>query len=391
MSIYKEIRKEAYTHVLELFTKSCEPSLLYHSFQHTDETIRDCKKILEEEPGVEVDHDLILLAAIFHDTGYLEKYEGHEDVSCRIAEEFLREKGMSEKNIATVKELILSTRSGVVPQNKAEEVLHDADYANITKKDFFERALLLRREWELKLNRCYTDLEWEKLQLNFLETHRFYTVYGQKKLEPGKAHNILKVKELIQKLESKGEKRQSEPRPSRGIETMFRSIYRNHIGLSAIADRKANMMISINTIIISVIMSFIGSGYTFARARYMADMRFTIPLILLLLTSLVSVIFAILSARPNLREKEDSKESMLFFGTFARMEVDDFVSDMNRLMKAPQNLYNSMSVDIYNLGAVLKKKYMLLRVSYASFLVGLIITVACFLIILAVSSYSRPA
>jgi hypothetical protein len=196
-----------------------------------------------------------------------------------------------------VRDLIQSTRSGHKPVSKAEEILHDADYASIGKRSFFEKAALLRREWELTLNRKYNDLEWERMQLRFLESHKFYTSYGQKKLEPGKAMNIIKIKEIIQKLEEKQQKRSDQIKPSRGIETMYRSIYRNHIGLSAIADRKANMMISINTVIISVVMSFIGSGYTFAKATYMADMRFTIPLILLLLTSLFSVIFAILSAR----------------------------------------------------------------------------------------------
>ncbi len=392
MSVYKEIRKEAYTYVLDLFTKDVQPGLLYHSFSHTEDTVKECKKILESEPGVDVDHDLILIAALFHDTGYLEKYEGHEDASCQIAEKFLHEKGMSEENIAIVRDLIVSTRSGAVPCNKAQQVLHDADYANITRKDFFEKGNLLRREWELKLNRTYTDLEWERLQLEFLETHRFYTVFGQKKLEPGKASNIIRVKEMMSKIESKEERKHASKRPSRGIETMYRSIYRNHIGLSAIADRKANMMISINTIIISVIMSFIGSGYTFARARYMEDMRFTVPLILLLLTSLVSVIFAILSARPNLREKkDDSKESVLFFGTFSKMEVEHFIHGMNELMSVPGNLYESMTVDIYNLGAVLQRKYGLLRISYGTFLIGLVVTVVCFLIILGVSSYSTTA
>jgi len=51
--------------------------------------------------------------------------------------------------------------------------------------------------------------------------------------------------------------------PGRGVETMYRSAYRNHINLSSIADNKANMMISINTIIMSLIIAVIGSVFTF--------------------------------------------------------------------------------------------------------------------------------
>lgn len=387
MSLEKQIRKEAYGHVLSLFSREIPGNLLYHSFGHTDEMLKAVRRIMEEDP-VESQElcELVLIAAIFHDTGYTRTYDEHEKESCVIAEEYLRAKNLDEEKIARVKELILATRSGYIPVNKAEAVLHDADYVSLGKRSFFEKSDLLRREWELALNRTYSDLEWNKLQLEFLENHRFYTVYGQRKLEPGKAMNILRVKENISKLEARQNKSSEKEKPSRGVETMYRSIYRNHIGLSAIADRKANMMISINTIIISVIMSFIGSGLTLLRGDYIHNLRFTIPLIMLLITSSISVTFAILSARPNLREKkEDSRESILFFGTFSSYPVDRFVTGMQALQAAPVELYDNMSVDIYNLGAVLQRKYRLLRISYTCFLAGLVITVVAFISILGFS------
>lgn len=384
----KEIRKKAFSFVLSLFVKDLSKNLLYHSFSHTEETLKACKRIAEEEDVDSTDRDLLFLAALFHDTGYTISYEDHEKHSVEIARNWLLEQNVDEEKIARICSLIMSTRSGHVPENRLEEILHDADYWNIGKRSFQEKSSLLRREWELVLNRVYTELEWEKMQLEFLGAHRFYTRYGQRKLEPGKAANALAVQEKIVKLENK-ETEKSVPKTSRGVETMYRSIYRNHIGLSAIADRKANMMISINTIIISVIMSFIGSGFTFMRQQSFEHMRFTLPLVLLLVTSMISVTFAILSARPNLHEKkEDSKESMLFFGTFAGMKVNAFVSGMQNLLNAPAELYDNMSVDIYNLGAVLQRKYSLLRVSYSSFLAGLVVTVISFLLILGYSYQS---
>ena len=114
-----------------------------------------------------------------------------------------------------------------------------------------------------------------------------------------------------------------EQKLGRGIETMYRATYRNHINLSSIADAKANMMISINAIIMSVIITIVGSGFTFSGLEFYQYIRFTVPMTILLISSLISVVFAVLSARPNVTKKNvseqkirEKKSSILFFGNF---------------------------------------------------------------------------
>jgi hypothetical protein len=172
------------------------------------------------------------------------------------------------------------------------------------------------------------------------------------------------------------------------VETMFRTTYRNHINLSSIADQKANMMISINAIMMSVIITVVGSGISFSGSGTYSHIRFALPICILLLSSLTAVIFAVLSANPTITNKREEdttkkhkKSSLLFFGNFANLELDQFIVEMNALMQNKGGLYNNMTTDIYYLGKVLTRKYQLLRISYSVFMLGLILCVLSFMIV----------
>jgi hypothetical protein len=166
---------------------------------------------------------------------------------------------------------------------------------------------------------------------------------------------------------------------ARGIETMFRTSYRTHLDLSGLADNKANIMISINGIIISIILASI-----YPR---IVDNRFIlIPTAVLLVFCLLSMVYAVLAARPRVTRKTATlddvrrgKANILFFGTFASMDEEDFVEGMGDLIRNPAQAYQNMIRDIYGLGSVLETKYRLLRTSYTVFMVGLILGVLLFL------------
>lgn len=167
---------------------------------------------------------------------------------------------------------------------------------------------------------------------------------------------------------------------SRGIETMFRTSYRVNMDLSALADTKANIMITINGLMLSVLLGAISS-------KIDANPWLLYPTTVLLLACLISLVFAVLSARPRVQSDpvtlEDVRENaanILFFGNFANMERDDFLTGMKELMENSDSLYQNMILDIYGLGSVLRKKYRLLRFSYTVFMIGLIIGVLAFIV-----------
>jgi len=245
-----------------------------------------------------------------------------------------------------------------------------------------ERTALTNHEFS-------TKTYWEET-LNFLKRHTYRTDYGKKVLAKKKELNIQKVTEKvnsyqnkeIQKLNDKLIKLENQnlklKMPQRGIETMFKVTSRNQINLSSIADSKANLMISVNSIIISAIF--------FIFKNIMEVPHFIIPCLILLTVSLITIIYSVLATRPNVtsgtfseEDVEKKKVNLLFFGNFHRMQVEDYSKALKSLMVNYDDLYDSLIKDQYYLGMVLGKKYNLLRISYTIFMFGLIISVLSFI------------
>jgi len=158
---------------------------------------------------------------------------------------------------------------------------------------------------------------------------------------------------------------------SRGIETLFKSQYRVNMNLSALADAKSNIMISINGIIISIILASISP-------KIDANPFLLIPTVILLIGCLASMIYAVLAARPRvssaaitLEEVRQSKANILFFGNFARLTEEDYLEGMTELLRNTDLVYRNMMRDTYWLGKVLIKKYRLLRIAYTLFMIAL--------------------
>jgi hypothetical protein len=178
------------------------------------------------------------------------------------------------------------------------------------------------------------------------------------------------------------ERLEKEKLPGRGVESMFRLTARNQINLSSIADNKANILISINSIVLTVLVS-VGIG------RIADYPMFTIPGIVFVTTCLVTIIFAILSTRPKISSgkftKEDihsQKVNLLFFGNFYNMDAEEYEWAVKEMIKDSNYLYSSMIRDQYSLGKVIGKKYRLLRIAYTVFMIGIILSSILFAIFL---------
>src|SRR5690606_38404185 len=169
-----------------------------------------------------------------------------------------------------------------------------------------------------------------------------------------------------------------ELRLGRGVETMYRTAYRTHVNLSAIADNKANIMLSINAIIISIIVSTLVPTFG-------TNPKLILSTAILVLVCLVAMVFATLSTRPKVTEgrvtRDDiinRKANLLFFGNFYKMPLEEYDWGMKEMIKDSDFLYTTMTKDLYFLGIVLAKKYRYLRYCYAVFMYGLINAVFAF-------------
>jgi len=363
----------------------------YHNFNHTLTVVNAVKELCKKEDVDGNEKEMLLVAAWFHDTGYTFGYEKHEEESVKIATKFLKEKGQSDEFIAKVSSLILATVKEYVPKTHLEKIIKDADYAHLVGSQYETTCELLRLELKNAHNVSFSNTEWAKENLNFLlNKHRFYTDYALKKWQPLKEKNLILVqkkidkqeKKVADKVEEENKKKDKIEKPDRGVDTLFRVTLGNHTRLSGIADSKANILLSVNAIIISIALSSI-----IPKLDSPKNAHLVIPTFIMLMSSVTTIIFAILSTRPKVttgvftREDIEAKKiNLLFFGNFYKMPLEEYDWAMNEMMKDRDYLYSTMIKDLYYLGLVLQRKYNLLRIAYNLFMAGIIITVIAFVI-----------
>ena len=364
--------KKVKSFVFDLFKNKLPLQVVYHNFEHTSKVVEAVNEIAIGESISEDDLEVLLLAAWFHDTGFIQGYDNHEEKSKAIAHKFLTENGVSKDKIDRVFSLIGVTKMPQNPTNKFEEIICDADLFHLGEENFKEKGNLLRTERENLSGKSLTDIEWMKENVNFLGNHKYFTDYAFNKLNAQKTQNWVKIqKELKKTIEKSDElelkkktkndalklKKQKNDRPERGIETMYRVTLRNHIKLSDIADTKANILLSVSAIILSIALSSL-----FPKLDKPDNYYLIYPTLFFLFITVVTMIFSILSTRPKVTSgkftKEDvanKKVNLLFFGNFHKMPLEDFQEGMTALMNDRDYLYKSLMKDLYFLGIVLEK------------------------------------
>ncbi|NBP68269.1 MAG: hypothetical protein EBU52_05950 [Cytophagia bacterium] len=274
------------------------------------------------------------------------------------------------------------------------QVLCDADLAHLAKCDILEHGKRLRNELSSIRNMNFdSDAAWLRFNISFFKAHSYFTEYGQQVLQPLKKKNLKILKQQLKALNGQNgfedDAEEAEPakhkadkngRTERGIETMFRTTSENHVTLSGMADTKANILISINSIILSIIVSVL-----FRKLEEYPQLL--VPTLMLVATCLATIVLAILSTRPNVASgqftREDiqqKKTNLLFFGNFHNVELKDYEWGMRQMMKDYDYLYGSMIKDIYFLGKVLSRKYKFLRLAYTIFMFGFVTSILAFLL-----------
>ncbi len=393
------ILDEARDHVTKFFEENSNDKLRYHNIKHTRNVVSASELIAGKCSVSEKELEMLLVSAWFHDVGYLESKKNHEDASKRSVREFLQMHDIGEDYILQVEKCIEATRVPQQPRDKLSAILCDADLYHVSQEDFMEDTQIFWDELSAMNGEDMNEIKYLEKTLKFFKEHTYHTDYGKAILEPGKKANLKKVKKelkkrqeaLIEDLENKQKKItkleakvESLKTPQRGIESMFRVTANNQITLSSIADNKANILITVNSIIISVVVTML--------VRKFSDYpNIVIPTMIFLLTSLITVVYAILSTRPKVTggtfTRDDIKAkkiNLLFFGNFYKMGFDEYEWAVKDMMKDYDGLYRNMILDQYTLGLVLAKKYKRLRVAYSVFMFGLIISVAAYIVAMTV-------
>jgi predicted metal-dependent HD superfamily phosphohydrolase len=389
-AIQTDLLSTAERYVQQFYENYVDEKYLYHNFQHTRDVTDSVKRLVTGYNLSPVDQESLMLASWFHDTGYNKGAENHEERSVENLREFLSHYDYPLDRIEEIAKLILVTKISNPPQTLMQEIMRDADYSHLGSELYWDRCSRVRQELLMTQRSFMTEEEWVQFELDFITNHTYYTDLARQFYDNGKFKNIKQLRKYQQRIapgeEVEDKKRKKKKKTEklkeinlgRGVETMYRNTYRTHISLSSIADNKANIMLSINAIIISILISNLVP-------QFKKHPNLIWPTFILLGVCLSALVFAILSTRPKItkgmvtrEDIEQKKSNLLFFGNYYNMELKDFQFGMMEMLHDNDFLYSSMTRDLYYLGKVLAAKYRYLNICYGIFMFGLIVSVISF-------------
>jgi len=384
---YQKLLKKAEKTVEGIAGDHYLPAFLFHNIDRICSVVRSCEKIAGYSVLNEEESFILLISAWFFDTGAVSNNKD-QDASVNYAANFLAEHQLPQAVIDRVTALILAVSSDIAPANPLEEIIRDAVTYYYGKKTYLETFEQERKEKEL-LDQTIIDRDsWLKQVLVILQRHIYFTIFCRQSLDEGKLKNITELTKMLNQVPAEENIQKKNPkiaeqekiRPEKAIDGMFRIAESNSQRLSSMADNKAHILITVNSIILSVVISIL--------LRKLDDNRdLILPTILLLAVSLASMSFSILATRPSLprlnahpSQIQRDNMNLLFFGNFYHMGLDSYETEMHKMMENSGLIYNCLIKDIHTEGIVLARKYKLLRTAYNIFMFGLIAATLAFII-----------
>ena len=391
MNDYQKIEKKIEEYVTGLYESIPTKNLLFHNLHHTKTVVKRTQEIAGHYNVSEKEMFILYSAAWFHDTGYLfSGPQNHEEMSNNVMKKFLEEEAVDKETIGEISGCIMATKSPRQPGNLLQQIICDADTYHLGTKDFKETNNEMWEEQNLRSDH-EDPIAFKDHTVQMLEKHQFYTNYCKQLLNKRKAKNLKKLKD---KAKTAKEQKAIDDTPtafsdvekdksglmSKGIQTMLRLTSENHLKLSEMADHKANILISVNSIIISVILSVL-------LRKLSEETYLIIPTVIFLIVAVATIVISILATRPKIsggeftmEEVKERKTNLLFFGNFYKATYQQYDLAMKELMLDTDYLYGTLIKDIYFLGKVLGRKYKLIRLAYNIFMIGIVVSVLAFAI-----------
>lgn len=376
------IFRDAKIFVEDLLSSQLASVYTYHNLTHTTKVLAALETLMgqgQTKLSAE-EQELLRLAAIFHDTGFVRNALDHETHSKIIAREFLTEKGYPDEKITTIEGIIEATRAQVEPVTHLQQLMVDADLSNLASSDYEQLSENLRQEISAVKGDKIRKREWLKSNLAFFKQHRYYSPAGISLYQGQKDKNLAKLEELAKLKQEEDEKKTTTLiGDSRTAQNQFKTALRNHMDLSSIADNKANIMLSINALILTISLPFI--------AEKIHEPFMLIPSFCLIVVCVLSIVFATLSTRPvkmhgKVEEVDikNNRSNLFFFGNFFKMSYSEYASGIKTVLAENELLESSITRDLYFLGKTLGRKYSYLRTCYSIFMYGMILTAVAFAI-----------
>jgi len=400
MKLSTELLHETAHFVKEYYEASFSPAYSFHNYNRTLNIVKNCGRLGEQMKVDKDDLKYLLTAAWLLETGYCKDYTHYQAASLQIANEYLITKNIDEDTRNIIGEIILATRTPQQPITLLGQVICDASMYHLAEKNFLHNMENLRQERSAIAGIGYTDAEWQAEITTTITDHFYFTaaareLFSKKKK---KQKSLLHPPVEIQKTDEEepylpdtttNSGQSLEPyleniKLERGVETFFRTTARRHMELSAMAHDKASLLISINAIVVSIVLSVLITKLD--ENKYLL-----LPTLLLVITCVSTIVLSVISTRPRYIKKDkhdknsqEPESNILFFGDFAKLSLSDYKRKMKETYKNKNELYDSLSRDIYYQGIILVWKYKFINIAYTVFMYGFIITILSFIIAFAV-------
>ena len=385
---YQLIEKRIEEYVTGLYKQMQSPDLVFHNLDHTRNVVKHALEIAAHYNIKDKEMLVLVAAAWFYDIGYLyAKADEHEEMSSRIMKRFMKDYTEGESILDEINAVAMAAKFPGNPKTLLEEILCDADTYHFGTKQFKQTNKKIHEELKLR-NGKMDPVKFKKETIQLLKTHVYYTSYCKDLLNEGKQENINRLEKKSEKKEDQKEEHKAietgtlsdlqkdkSDLMGKGIQTMLRLTSANHLKLSEMADRKANILISVNSIIISVLLIH----------KLTAESNLVIPTVIFVTSAITVIVISILATRPKISggsflmsEVKEKKTNLLFFGNFYKATYEEYNEAMGEMMLDTNYLYNILIKDIHSLGVVLGRKYKLIRLAYNVFMIGIIVSVLAF-------------
>ena len=405
---YPESLTKLSARAMQLYVDKADDRLFYHNLAHTGRLLESVNRMNDHFKLDDKNYFIVCAALWLYDLEQISSENG-EMKTTSLSDSLLDSLEMNDAEKEEIKNCILAAKGLRQPVTLNEKIVCDAVSFYLGSPYFFEYNKLRRKEAEAVTSEKIKGAVWRSRTVSLLQNHRFQTSFCQDLLNKTKEENLKAITSLhgVKHLnkqthfESPHQKNNLiDPGGNRhhqhvvhppdwkykskhhlsGVETVFRNSSSNHLNLSVMADNKAFIMISVNSILISL-------GIGLIIGKFVLIPKLFIPTVLLLFVNVFTIIYSVLATRPgimkgkfSMEDVQNKKVDLLFFGNFFKMPLVDFEYGMKQMMDDSDFLYDNLIRDIYAQGQILGRKFRLLRSSYNIFMYGTASVVVAYII-----------
>ncbi|MBK7870977.1 MAG: HD domain-containing protein [Saprospiraceae bacterium] len=182
--------------ILDKLERELSDRLTYHGLHHTIDVLYTTEELCYSERIPPYEAMLLKTAALFHDSGFTISNKEHETLGCQLAAQYLPAYDYTLAEVHKICGMIMATKIPQTPRNFLEQILCDADLDYLGRDDFYTIGATLYEELKA-YNILETEEAWNRLQVNFLEKHTFFTRTNLRRRTPRKQRYLEELKKIV--------------------------------------------------------------------------------------------------------------------------------------------------------------------------------------------------